>query len=136
MQYPRLLENKRIFVVEDDPDNIYVLRMVLRNAGAVVEVDWWARGESKKIVNVLPLDMILLDLMLSGNRSGFDVFDEIRDLPQFENIPIVAVSAMDISVAVPKARLKGFAGFISKPIDDELFPKQLKSIIEGEEVWG
>jgi CheY-like chemotaxis protein len=66
---------------------------------------------------------------------GYDIFDEIRSRPQFDAIPIVAVSAADPTIAVPKARKKGFSGFISKPVDDELFPKQLRELIDGKPVW-
>jgi hypothetical protein len=34
-----------------------------------------------------------------------------------------------------KTRAKGFAGFIGKPIDDVLFPRQITQILAGEPVW-
>jgi CheY-like chemotaxis protein len=73
--------------------------------------------------------------MLTAGRSGFTVFDEIRSIPEAAKIPIVAVSAMDASVALAKTREQGFAGFISKPIDIDLFPKQIATIISGGSVW-
>lgn len=131
----KLLQGKRIYIVEDNADNIYILLTILREHGAIVEVDWWAKGEGYKVLKALPIDIILLDLMLPNKHSGFDVFEEIHALPEVESVPIVAVSAADTSVAVPKARTLGFAGFIKKPIDDELFPKQLQAILEGKQVW-
>jgi CheY-like chemotaxis protein len=80
-------------------------------------------------------DLIILDLMLKDGVSGFDVFQRIREMPQYAQIPIVAVSASDSAVALPRARALGFSGYISKPIDEALFPKQIAQIIAGEQVW-
>lgn len=135
MRNSKLLDGKRIYIVEDNSDNIYILLTILRMHGASVEVDWWAKGESFKILKALPIDIILLDLMLPDKRTGFDVFQEIHAMPELASVPIVAVSAADASVAVPKARTLGFSGFIKKPVDDDLFPKQLKTILEGNQVW-
>jgi two-component system cell cycle response regulator DivK len=130
-----MLKDRTIYVVEDNENNIYVLSLVLRHQGARLVIDWWAKGEVRRLVDALPIDLIILDLMLPGKRSGYDVFEEIRGLSQFDGIPIVAVSAVDHTLALPKVRQMGFAGFISKPIDVELFPEQIKRLIEGEEVW-
>lgn len=129
------LRNKRVYIVEDNEDNIYVLLRLLRKHGASVQIDWWAKGEREKVLKALPIDVILLDLMLPQGRSGFDVFDELRTIAELDDVPIVAVSAADVSVAMPVAEEKGFAGYISKPVDFELFPQQIAAIIDGDEVW-
>jgi CheY-like chemotaxis protein len=131
----KILQDKRIYIVEDNTDNIYILMTILRAHGAVVTVDWFAKGESHKILQALPIDIILLDLMLPNNYSGYEIFQELHALPQLAAVPIVAVSAADTSIAVPKVRSLGFSGFIKKPIDDELFPQQLKAILENQPVW-
>jgi len=130
-----LLQGKRIYVVEDNPDNIYVILLLLRKQGAEVQVDWWAKGESRRILEALPLDLIILDIMLTHGRSGFDVFDELRQWHDLSRIPVVAVSAADPSIALHEARIKGFAGFISKPVDFNLFPSQIASLIAGKQLW-
>jgi len=129
------LRGKRIFIVEDNEDNIFVLLTSLRQHGAEVQIDWWAKGDRQALAKSLPIDLIILDLMLPGGRTGFDIFDEIRQNTTLDHIPVVAVSAMDPSIALPKVRDQGFAGFISKPIDINLFPQQIAALIAGENVW-
>ena len=73
--------------------------------------------------------------MLPNGRSGFDVFDELRNMPELDDVPIVAVSAADASIAMPEAQEKGFSGYISKPVDFNLFHEQIAAVIAGEEVW-
>jgi len=48
---------------------------------------------------------------------------------------VVAVSADNPSEAIPKAKSLGFAGFISKPVDQQAFPFQLQRILDGENLW-
>jgi two-component system, cell cycle response regulator DivK len=130
------LKGKRIFYVEDDLKNLTLTRAILENAGAYVASESWVRGQTViKIKSYLPLDLILLDLMFPKNVSGYDVFDAIREEPFLSHVPVVAVSASDPSLEIPKARARGFAGFIGKPIKLRLFPQQIAACINGEPIW-
>jgi CheY-like chemotaxis protein len=134
----QLLQGKQIFIVEDNFQNRIVFQMALVRHGAVVEFERWGSEtiyRLKNLSHVSQIDLVLLDLMLAEGVNGYDVFDEIRAEPKFTAVPIVAVSAMDPGAALPRVRAKGFAGFIAKPIDVHLFPKQLAAIIDGEHVW-
>ena len=73
--------------------------------------------------------------MLPDHVTGYDVFKAIRQNPDFNHIPIVALSAADPSIEMPKARAMGFSGFISKPINLRDFPEQITALIEGEIIW-
>ncbi|MCA9917032.1 MAG: response regulator [Anaerolineales bacterium] len=132
-----LLQGKSVFLLEDDPVNYSVILTILRHQGATITHDYWGDTTLDRLLNqAMPLDIILLDLMLPGDASGYDVYDAIRNVPELANIPIVAVSAADPDVEIPKARAKGFSGFISKPIHRRYFPEQLAQILAGEQIWG
>jgi CheY-like chemotaxis protein len=130
-----LLQNRRIFVIEDNLENRFITRVILTEQGAHVEFDRWGRNVIKALHAFAPIDVILLDLMFPNGVTGFAVFDEIRKVPEFESVPIVAVSATDPSAAIPQAKQKGFAGFIAKPVDADLFPQQIARILNHEPVW-
>lgn len=129
------LAGKRIFVVEDNALNRVVFTMTLKIHGAQVEFDRWGDSTLMRMKVFDRVDLIILDLMLQGGISGYDVFQEIRSTPEYAAVPIIAVSAADPSVALPKTQQLGFNGFIAKPLDDELFPKQVARILSGERVW-
>jgi CheY-like chemotaxis protein len=131
----RLLEGKRIFIVEDDVTNLAIASVLLKQEGAIVGFERWGVNTLNTLRLMVPIHVILLDLNLEHGVSGFDVFDRIRADPQFADIPIVAVSALDPSLAMPTARKKGFTGFISKPIDFIQFAAQIATIVRGEQVW-
>ncbi len=130
-----LLSGKKIYIVEDNQDNIFVIQSLLAQHGAEVQVDWWAKGEAHKVVRALPLHLIILDLMLPYGRTGYEVFTEIRAIPELQHIPVVAVSAADPSIALHQAVELGFNGFISKPIKYDRFPQQIAELIAGKAVW-
>ena len=131
-----LLDKKHIFVIEDNLQNRIIFQVILAHkAGARVLFEPWGNRAVLQLKLIPHIDVIILDLMLAGGISGYDVFDQIRAEPALAEIPILAVSAADPSSAIPKARQKGFAGFIAKPIDDVLFPEQVAAVIGGERVW-
>jgi CheY-like chemotaxis protein len=130
-----ILKDKHIFIVEDNMQNRVIFQMALIRHGAIVDFERRGRETMTRLGDLSSVDLIILDLMLAEGVSGFDLYDEIRAVPKFASVPIVAVSAMDPGMAIPKTLSKGFAGFIAKPIDNHLFPKQLVRIIEGEQIW-
>lgn len=130
-----LLKNRRIFLVEDDIANRAIIQMLLEKHGARTSIERWGTGTVARLRAFMPVDLILLDLMFPDGVSGFDVFDAIRQEPDLAHIPILAVSAMDPSIAIPRTQLKGFNGFIPKPVEYDLFVEQITRVLEGEPVW-
>lgn len=130
-----LLKDKRIFVVEDDPTNLAITSFILKQHGAKVRFDAWGGGSEDRMVNFKP-HIILLDLHLPGNIDGYDVLDAIRTREELNDVPVVAVTASDPSVEMNKARERGFAGYIPKPIRTGTFGKLVHDVLTGEPVWG
>lgn len=130
-----LLKDKRIFIVEDNLENRVIMQIILTRQGAKLEFDRWGRDSVRRLKAFKPVDLIILDLMLGMGVTGYQIFDEIRAAPEFAGVPVVAVSASDPSQAIPMTKKKGFAGFIAKPVDDDLFPEQLAKIMNAGQVW-
>lgn len=127
-----ILENKRILMIEDNPFNVLVLQKALETEGAAVIL--FLDSKIEGMVDLLPIDIVILDLMMPV-MDGFDYFLKIREIPELATIPIVAVSAMDESLAMGRARDLGFNGFISKPVDIDVFPGLILAVINGEKIW-
>jgi two-component system, cell cycle response regulator DivK len=132
---PAILQDKHIFVVEDDVTNMAIMAVLLRTWGAYVIQDHWNSATIDMLMRHQPLDLILLDLMLRHGVSGYDIFREIKKRPALANIPIVAVSAADPGIEIPRAQEMGFNGFIGKPLDPRKFPQQVLQCIEGKSLW-
>ena len=128
------LNGKRIFVTEDNVGNLAILSFYLETYHVSIKVDRDGRNTVEDIRRQMPIDLILLDLMLLHNISGFDLFDQIKQQPDLAHIPIVAISAADPDSAMVKARAKGFDGFISKPVPPSI-AKYLCQVLDGKKVW-
>ena len=129
------LNGKRIFIVEDDATNMAVNAVTLKRTGAIVIQDFWNSSVADMVRKHLPIDVILLDLMLRHDLNGYNIFDELQADPELSKIPVIAVSAADPGVEIPRAKEKGLVGFIGKPIVPRLFPIQIATCIEGGNVW-
>lgn len=130
-----LLRGKKVFCIEDNVQNRIVFQMIFVAQGATVDFERRGRDTIRRMLSASRYDVIVLDLLLADGVSGFDVYQEIRALPGGEKVPIVAVSAVDAATAISKAQALGFSGFIAKPIDNQLFPKQIAQIISGQAIW-
>lgn len=129
-----LLE-KRIFIVEDDVLNLHVVSKPLSLCGAMIYFNYNSIGIPIHIVQSLPIDIILMDIMLKRGISGYDIFTELQQNPQTVGIPVVAVTSLDPETEIPKAKAMGFAGFISKPIQINGFAQIIADIIDGKKRW-
>lgn len=129
------LQGKHLLIVEDNSLNRVVYQITLGTQGARLDFDRWGRKTVDKLKGSADWDLIILDLMLQGGTSGFDIFQQIRALPEYDQIPIIAVSASEPSIAMPRVRELGFSGFISKPIDEDCFADRIAKVIKGEQIW-
>lgn len=129
------LKGKRIAIIEDNITNLAVFATTLRRHGVSVVQDAWNTGTTDFLLDHLPIDLILLDIMLRRDINGYEVFQEWQAYPELRKIPVVAVSSLDAESEIPKAQSLGFAGFIAKPISLMNFPEQIAACIAGETVW-
>ncbi|MEL6148925.1 MAG: response regulator [Chloroflexota bacterium] len=130
-----LLEGKTILVTEDNPVNRTSFQIILSLQGASVVFERFGPNAIDLAKSLTKLDLIVLDLMLMRGVSGYDLFEKLRKIPEFDHVPVVAISAADPTQAAEKCKEMGFNGFIPKPVDEQKLPGQLNRIMNGEEIW-
>ena len=69
-------------------------------------------------------DLITLDLMMPG-LSGYDLCELLRANPQFNQTPIVVISAKEDTQSKEKALRLGATEYITKPFDIDHFLKTI-----------
>lgn len=132
---PGILQGKRIFVVEDDLMNARVFAAALSQQGAEVFEDTLGYGIVQHILENLPIDLILMDIMLKRGQDGYQIYEQIKHDSRLARIPTVAVTSFDPELQIAKAKQAGFAGFVSKPINALEFPGLMARVLNGEKVW-
>ena len=106
---------KTLLLVEDTEDNRFMMRRLLEMEGyRVVE----ARNgeEAVKVAKDEKPALILMDLSLPI-IDGLAATKLIRRMPDFKDVPIIAVSAHDIADFQEEALTAGCNRYITKPID-------------------
>jgi PAS domain S-box-containing protein len=110
---------RRALVVEDDHENLLYVRTVLRASGWEVE-SATSGEEAMRLLHLQHHDIVLMDINLGGNMTGFDALKAIRDLGG-ENIPVIAVTAHAFEEDRMNIMKAGFDDFLAKPFTpDEL----------------
>jgi DNA-binding response OmpR family regulator len=108
--------NKKILIVDDDPDIRHGLNIRLK---ANQYDTFFAADAFSSIVEARKHepDLIILDLGLPAG-DGFIVMERLKKLPSLAVIPIIVVSARDIRANQERALKMGAKAFLQKPVDD------------------
>ena len=107
-----MADNKKILIIEDDPDISMIEEAYLQASGFETKI--LSDGmDAAQIAEEEQFDLVLLDLMLPG-KSGYQVCREIRDKV---DIPILMVTARTESVDKVRGLGLGADDYISKPFD-------------------
>ena len=86
-----------ILVVDDDQSTQLLMRRMLVPLNAVV-VGATSCGDALRLASELVPDVVLMDILLPGsNENGWTVAKTIRDDPRLKRIPIIIVSAANIT---------------------------------------
>ena len=108
--------NKKILIVDDDPDVLQSMHVRLKanNYDIFFAVDAFSSlGEARKHEP----DLILLDLGLPAG-DGFVVMDRIKAVPALAMIPIIVLSGRAGAINRERALKAGAKAFLEKPVDN------------------
>ena len=116
--------NKKILIVEDNLDVIYILRRQVANLGYDTLVATNGREAVEMAATHLP-DLILMDIMLP-EMNGLEATRLIRGHPKTNSIPILAATARVTMKDRDECLQNGCDDYMPKPFT----PAQLASNIE------
>jgi len=106
--------NKEILIIDDSVTNVFLIESVLSEYGFKVISALGAKEGMKLIEKRIP-DLILLDLLMP-QISGFDFIKSIKNIPKYQNIPVIVVSALTDAADISEIMRLGASDFIEKPI--------------------
>jgi CheY-like chemotaxis protein len=106
---------KRIAIVEDNPDNRLLLRVLLRENYDLQEYETGAAALAGLVRQ--PPHLVLMDLSLP-DMDGAELLGRMRALEPLRGLPVVAVTAQAMAGSREQILALGFAGYVSKPLMD------------------
>ena len=62
-------------------------------------------------------DAIVLDMMMPGGLSGYDVLDELRNAAELDAVPVLVLTAITRSMELQRCLSKGADAVMTKPFD-------------------
>jgi PAS domain S-box-containing protein len=111
------LAGVRVLVVDDSDINREVAQRILREQGAIVTLaDDGQAALDWLIAHPNEVDLVLMDVQMPV-MDGIEATRQLRRLPQFNDLPIVALTAGAFKSQQVAAHAAGMTDFISKPFD-------------------
>jgi two-component system KDP operon response regulator KdpE len=119
-----MTEGPRVLVVDDEPQIVRGLRVVLRNAGFRVD-SAATKEEALDALSHRPPDAVLLDLVLPDG-SGVDICRQVRE---WSHVPIVVVSAVGDEREKVRALDAGADDYVTKPFGSQELAARLRAVL-------
>ena len=121
------MAGESILVVEDNPMNMKLVRVLLEQEGYVVTEAMDAE-EALEILKYRDFDLIIMDIQLP-KMDGLTLTRLLKKNPKTRHIPIVALTAHAMKGDEQKALAAGCEGYIAKPIDTREFSRIIASFL-------
>ena len=119
--------NKKILIVDDEPNILISLEFLMRREGFEILV---ARDgeEALQSIRAHRPDLVLLDIMMP-RINGFEVCRQVRADPALSGTRIVMLSAKGRPAQIAEGLALGADGYITKPFSTKNLVAQVKSLL-------
>ena len=108
------MTKKRVLCIEDHPEMIDLVRLILERRGYIVDGAVGGR-EGLEAIERRPPDLILLDLMMP-DMDGWEVFRQVKAREGWKDLPIVVITAKAQEIdKVLGLQIAGVDDYITKP---------------------
>jgi CheY-like chemotaxis protein len=123
------MSQKRILVVEDDPDGQEMISTMLQYLSyEIATANDAEEAEQHLFASKDSYDAIIIDLALPG-KDGWELLSEIIDNPRTSLLPCIAVTAHHTFKLREEALRAGFVAYLPKPVDVTVLGRHLSSLL-------
>jgi CheY-like chemotaxis protein len=118
------LEGRKVLIVDDDIRNIFAMTSVLERFKMRVVSAENGKDGIQMLLDQKDIDIVLMDIMLP-TMDGYTTIRAIREIAEFRELPIIAVTAKAMKGDREKCLAAGASDYLCKPVEAE----QLRSIL-------
>ncbi|HSA51612.1 MAG TPA: response regulator, partial [Yinghuangia sp.] len=120
---------EKVLIVDDDVRNVFALTSVLEQYGLVVTYAENGREGIEKLQSQVDIRIVLMDIMMP-EMDGYATTAAIRRMPQYADLPIIALTAKAMKGDQEKSIASGMSDYVAKPVDTEHLLGLLRSWLE------
>ena len=120
------LSSLRCLYIEDQVDSQILFKVQMKDLKNIQFATSFE--EALPLLESTEFDFIIMDINLQGEYNGLDALKVIHQIPKFQKIPVIAVTAYVLPGDKEKFIATGFTDFISKPIFREKLVESLNKI--------
>ncbi|MGI5268396.1 HAMP domain-containing protein [Nonomuraea sp. CA-218870] len=119
------LSGAKILIVDDDIRNVFALTSVLERHGATVVYAENGREGIEQLERNEDVALVLMDIMMP-EMDGWATTSAIRRMPQFADLPIIALTAKVMRGDREKSIASGASDYVPKPVDVDRLLERLR----------
>ena len=119
--------SKKILIVEDNPQNMRLIEMAL-SAESYIILEATTGEEALEIAPKELPDLIIMDIQLP-QMSGLEATRKLREIPEFNRTPIIAITAYAMQEDEKKALDAGCNAYLTKPIRVRELPELIAKML-------
>lgn len=117
----------KLLLVEDDEISVDVMRLFMKD---FVEIDSARTAkETMDKVQANQYDLILMDINLGKGPTGIDLIKQIRELPNYKETKVIAVTAFAMKGDKEEFLSSGFDFYLAKPFTKEELRATIKRFL-------
>jgi signal transduction histidine kinase/CheY-like chemotaxis protein len=110
------VSGRRVLIVDDDVRNVYALTSALEDRGIEVLCATSGKQGIEALQENPETDLVLMDIMMP-EMDGHATTRAIREMDQFKNLPIIALTAKAMPGDRENTLAAGASDYITKPVD-------------------
>jgi CheY-like chemotaxis protein len=111
-----VFEGKKVLIVDDDVRNVFALTSVFERRGMEVVFAENGREGIEALKSNPDVSLVLMDIMMP-EMDGYEATRAVREMPEFQRLPIVALTAKAMKGDREKSIASGASDYITKPVD-------------------
>jgi DNA-binding response OmpR family regulator len=123
------MDQKKVLIVDDELSILVPLKFLLEKNNYRVDLAQSGKDALEKISLSKP-DLILLDIMLP-DLDGYEIFQMIRENPEWDDIKVIYLSAKNRDVDIAKGLNLGVDAYVTKPFSNSELLEKIRVLVSA-----
>ena len=126
------MENKKVVCIEDEPEMIDLVKLILVRKGFDLTGAMGGREGLEAVRRIKP-DLVLLDVMMP-DMDGWEVYQQMKADPDLKDIPVIVVTAKAQSIdKVLGLHIAKVDDYVTKPFGPQELLRSVERVLNREE---